>query len=136
MTATLRSLRILQKNWKLAAIAILSLSVAMALEVICLGISDTTLLIPPAGAQANRLVTIYEQATGKGLDHVSYPDFEYYRDNNHVFAGVAALAEEISVGRMTFGSPSQTQKPLVLVASNPVSENYFSVLGLKPFLGR
>lgn len=136
MTATLRSLRILQKNWKLAAIAILSLSVAMAIEVICLGISDTTLLIPPAGAEANRLVTIYEQATGKGLDHVSYPDFEYYRDNNHVFAGVAALAEEISVGRMTFGSPSQAQKPLVLVASNPVSENYFSVLGLKPFLGR
>ena len=136
MTATIRSLRILRKNWKLGAIAILSLSVAMAIQVICLGISNTTLLIPPAGEKPNRLVTIYEQATGKGLDHSSYTDFEYYRDNNHVFAGVAALAEEITAGRMTYGSPSQTQKPLVVVTSNPVSENYFSVIGLKPFLGR
>lgn len=136
MRTMLRSLRILRKNWKLASIAIVSLSVAMAIGVICLGISGTALLVPPAGEKPNRLVTIYERATGKGLDHISYPDFEYYRDNNHVFTEVAALAEEISAGRMTFGSPSQTQKPLVVVTSNPVSENYFSVLGLKAFLGR
>ena len=38
MTTMPRSLRILRKNWKLASIAIVSLSVAMAIGVICLGI--------------------------------------------------------------------------------------------------
>jgi hypothetical protein len=79
---------------------------------------------------------VYERAAGGAVDHVSYPDFEYYRDNNHVFEGTAALAEEISAGRMPFGAPGQSQKSTVLVASNPVSENYFSVLRLRPFLGR
>lgn len=132
----IRSLRILSRNWKLTAIAIFSLSVAMTIEVICLGISNTSLLVPPAGVSAHRLVTIYEQAQHKGIDHISYPDFQYYRDTNHVFTGMAAFAEEISAGRMGFGASGQSQKPLVMVSSNPVSENYFAVLGLKPFLGR
>lgn len=135
MTALFRSLRILRKNWKLTVIATLSLSVAMAVAVICLGISNTAVLAPPAGESPRRLVMVYERAAGS-VDHISYPDFEYYRDNNHVFDGTAALAEEISAGRMSFGAPGQSQKPLVLVSSNPVSENYFSVLRLRPFLGR
>jgi len=136
MVGILRSLRILRKNWKLAAIAILSLSVAMAVAVICLGISNTAVLAPPAGESPTRLVMVYEQAAGNAVDHISYADFEYYRDNNHVFDGTAALAEEISAARMGFGTPGQSQRPLVLVSSNPVSENYFSVLRLRPFLGR
>lgn len=136
MAGILRSLRILRKNWKLTAIAIFSLSVAMAVAVICLGISNTAVLAPPEGESPTRLVMVYERAAGNTVDHVSYPDFEYYRDNNHVFDGTAALAEEISAARMGFGTPGQSQKPLVLVSSNPVSENYFSVLRLRPFLGR
>ena len=92
MTALFRSLRILRKNWKLTVIATLSLSVAMAVAVICLGISNTAVLAPPAGESPRRLVMVYERAAGN-VDHISYPDFEYYSDNNHVFDGTAALAE-------------------------------------------
>lgn len=129
MATMLRWLSILRKNWKLAAIAIVSLSVAMAIGVISLGISGTALLVPPAGEQPNRLITIYEQATGKGLDHVSYPGFEYYRDNNH------RLRVGRCPGRGNLRTPNDIRfaqpdpKTALVVTSNPGSENYFSVLG-------
>jgi predicted permease len=136
MAGFLRSLRILRKNWKLTAIAIFSLSVAMALGVVSLGLSNTSLLVQPAGQSPDRLVTIYLNSPDTPIDHISYPDFEYYRDNNHAFSGVAAVPESINAIITTFGSPGDSNAPLVTVVYNPVSENYFSVLGVRPFLGR
>jgi MacB-like periplasmic core domain len=136
MAALLRSLRILRKNWKLALIAIFSLSIAMATGVTCLSISNTSLLVAPAGMAPNRLVTIDQQSPGKKIDHISYPDYQYYRENNHVFTDVAAIPETITAVRAGLGAADETDKPLVTVAYNSVSENYFSVLGLKPYLGR
>jgi predicted permease len=131
-----RSLRILGKNWKLTAMAMFSLSMAMALGVVCLSVSDTSLLVPPAGVAPGRLVTVYLKSPGTPIDHISYPDYEYYRDNNHVFTDVAAMPESITAFRVGFGAAGQKDRPLVTVAYNSVSENYFSVLGLKPYLGR
>jgi putative ABC transport system permease protein len=51
-----RSTRILLKHWKLTAIAVFSLSIAMALGVISLSVSNTFLLLPPAAAEPDRLV--------------------------------------------------------------------------------
>ena len=109
---------------------------AMALAVIGLCISDTSLLVPPPGVATDRLVAIYLKSPGEGIGHLSYPDYRYYLDNNHVFTDVAAIPEAISAMRVPFGPDGATSRPLVTVASNPVSENYFSVLGIRPFLGR
>lgn len=136
MPALLRSVRILRRNLSLTLIAIFSLSMAMALGVIGLSISDTSLMVPPAGAATDRLVEIYLKSPGEDIGHVSYPDYQYYRDNNHVFTDVAAMPEAISAMRVPFGPEGVTSRPLVNVASNPVSQNYFSVLGIHPFLGR
>src|SRR3954453_14643857 len=46
----------LRKHWKLTAIAVFSLSIAMALGVIALSVSNTVLLLPPAAAEPGRLV--------------------------------------------------------------------------------
>src|SRR5690348_2190831 len=131
-----RSLRILRKNWKLTAIAIFSLSIAMALGVVSLSISNTSLLVPPAGSAPDRLVNIYLRSPGKTIDHISYPDYEYYRDHNHVFTDVAAVPESIGIVRATFGGPGESNGPEVTVTNTVASENYFSVLGLQPYLGR
>jgi hypothetical protein len=45
-------MRILGKHWKLTAIAVFSLSIAMALGVIALSFSNTFLLLPPAAPEA------------------------------------------------------------------------------------
>jgi hypothetical protein len=131
MSALLRSLRILRLNWKVSAISIFSLSIAMALGVICLCVSNTSLLVGPAGVAPEHLVTIYLRSPGKDIDHISYPDYQYYRENNHVFEDVAAVPEEIGVIGVGFGSPGQSQKSLVTVTNNSVSDNYFSVLGAR-----
>ena len=137
MKSALRSLRILRKNWKLTAIAVFSLSIAMALGVVSLGVSNTSLLVPPSGVAPDRLVNIYGRAPGKAVDHISYADYEYYRDNNHVFTDLAAIPESISVVRADFGgSGASGGETEVTAALTLASENYFSVLGLQPSLGR
>ena len=137
MRGLARSLRILRKNWKLTAIATFSLSIAMALGVVSLSVSNTSLLIPPAGVEPDRLVTIYAKAPGKSVDNISYPDYEYYRDHNHVFTDAAAVQESINGVRASLTLRGKSSGgTVVTVFNSTVSENYFSVLGLRPYLGR
>ncbi len=131
MRTLLRSARILKKNWKLTAIAIFSLSVAMALAVVSLGVSNTSLLAPPPGVAPDRLVQIYSHTPEKGVESISYPDYEYYRENNRVFSDVAAVPESVT---MTTSSSDDGAKETLI--ETMVSGNYFSVLGVRPFLGR
>ncbi|HYV64473.1 MAG TPA: ABC transporter permease, partial [Bryobacteraceae bacterium] len=125
-----RPTRILLKHWKLTAIAVFSLSIAMALGVISLSISNTFLLLPPAAPDAERLVKIYSRTPTRAIDSVSYPDYKYYRENNHVFTDIAAMPNRIQVNTSNDG------KREVKVVARPVSENYFAVMGLRPQLGR
>jgi predicted permease len=142
MNGAIRSLRILRRNWRLSAIAIFSLSVAMALGVVALSASDTSLLMPPAGADPGRLASIYLSSPGTPIDRLSYPDFEYYRQNNSTFSDIAALNEAITAIRVTYGADDKTPGSAasggtdISAVYNPVSDNYFAVMGLRPLLGR
>ncbi|HEY1757558.1 MAG TPA: ADOP family duplicated permease [Bryobacteraceae bacterium] len=124
-----RSLRILRKHWKLTAIAVFSLSIAMALGVVGLSVSNTALLLPPSAPEPDRLVTIYSHSADEAAGQISYPDYKYYRDNNHVFTDIAAAPNSISIDANSDGAHE------VKVVSRPVSDNYFAVLGIRPFLG-
>jgi len=131
MTSTLRSARILFRHWKLTAIAIFSLSIAMALGVLSLSLSNTFLLLTPAAPEPDRLVMIYSHAGTSAADQISFPDYTYYRGNNHVFTDIAAAPNSISLSEDE-NSNGQTVK----VLSRPVSANYLAVMGIRPFLGR
>jgi predicted permease len=130
MISMMRSLRILGKHWKLTAIAVFSLSIALALGVVSLSVSNTALLLPPAAAEPDRLVTISSQAPDEKVGQISYPDYKYIRENNHVFTDVAAAPNSVSVNANSDGTR------VVKVFSRPVSDNYFAVLGIRPYLGR
>ena len=62
------------------------------------------------------------------MDSESWPDYLYYRDQNHVFSGVLAYT------RLTFlvsgGDLPEN------VSGELASDNYFGVLGAAPQLGR
>jgi predicted permease len=128
--APIRSFRTLRDNWKVTVVAVLSLGAAMALGVVSLAVSNTFLLLPPAGNDPERLVTISERTPGNDNEEISYPDYEYFRANNHVFTDIAGAPNSISVN---FQADEHGE---IRVISRPVSDNYFSVLGIKPFLGR
>jgi len=132
MIPALRSLRVLGRHFKLTAIAVFSLSIAMVLGILSLSISNTALLLPLAAPQPDRLVMIYAHASGDAIAGVSYPDYEYYRRNNHVFTDMAAVPNAINVSADL--DPDKHED--VRVVTRPVSDRYFAVLGIRPYLGR
>jgi predicted permease len=131
MAAPIRPARSLRRQWKLTAISVFSLTIAMALGVIALSLSNTVLLLGPSAPAPERLVTIYNRTAANPVEQVSYPDYEYYRQNSHIFTDIAAAPNSIGLNvDFNFGGRE------VKVVSRPVSENYFAVMGLRPYLGR
>ena len=131
MITVIPSVRILRRHWKLAAIAVFSLSIAMALGILSLSVANTFLLLPPAAPSPDRLVMIYSHSPNEAIGQISYPDYEYYRDHNHVFSDIAAAPNSISVNEDR-GFENQDVK----ILSRPVSGNYLAVMGIRPYLGR
>ncbi|HET9401114.1 MAG TPA: ADOP family duplicated permease [Candidatus Acidoferrales bacterium] len=124
------SLRILRKHWKLASIAVFSLAIAMAVAVLGLSIANALLLRPPAVPTPSRLMAISSDTPRDLNQGFSYPDYVYYRDHNSSFTDIAAFPESISF------NPLSIDDHTITALTNPVSDNFFSALGLQPFLGR
>jgi predicted permease len=122
--------RVLLKNWRLTSLAAFSLGVAMAICVAGLSVFNAVLLRPPAATAPDRLVTVYTRSPAGEFENVSYLDYQYYRDNNRVFSGVAAYPYSVSKFDMTFGNRDES------ATINAVSDNYFTVLGIQPAIGR
>jgi len=124
------SLRILRKHAKLACLAVFSLAIGLAAASVGLSTFHALLLRPPAVVDPNRLLTVYTVTPNEPFNQVSYPDYRYYRDNNNVFSGLCAIP--FSIGLQTIIFEHREKRGLI----NAVSDNYFSVLGVQPLLGR
>ncbi|MGH9741604.1 MAG: ABC transporter permease [Candidatus Acidiferrum sp.] len=124
------SIRILRKHWKLTSIAVFSLAIGMAASAVGLSIFNALLLRPPAVPAPEQLVSIYTSTPNEAFSGVCYEDYKYYRDNNSVFSGLLAFPYSIAITPIAYGD--RTKSGLV----NAVSDNYFSVLGVQPILGR
>src|ERR1700735_1301852 len=124
------SLRILRKHAKLACIAVFSLAIGLAAASVGLSTFHALLLRPPALVEPGRLLTVYTVTPTEPFSQLSYPDYRFYRDNNSVFSGLAAIAFSIGLRAIIF--EHREKRGLI----NAVSDNYFSVLGVQPFLGR
>lgn len=124
------SLRILRKHAKLACIAVFSLAIGLAAASVGLSTFHALLLRPPAVVEPGRLLTVYTVTPTEPFSQLSYPDYRFYRDNNSVFSGLAAIP--FSIGLRTIIFEHREKRGLI----NAVSDNYFSVLGIEPFLGR
>jgi predicted permease len=131
MTAFLGRGRVLRRYWKLTTVSCFSLSVALALGILGLGVPNTFFSLPSAVPAADRLVMIGSRSGSSAAGLVSYPDYEYFRKNNRVFTDIAAAPDSIGAqGDFNFEGHQ------VSLLSRPVSGNYFAVLGVHPLLGR
>lgn len=111
---------------------------AMAAGILALGIGANTAvyslveaaLFPPFSvSNPSRLVGIYSSgADGRSYSSVSFLDYIYFRDHNSVFSGILAYANT----RLRWTHGDQTTFPWAGI----VTANYFSVLGVKPIMGR
>jgi predicted permease len=124
------SLRILRKHWKLTSIAIFSLAIAMGAGAAGFSIFNALLLRPPAVPAPEQLASVYTTTPTEEFSGTNYDDYKYYRDNNHVFSDVLAFPYSIAVRPISYNGHSKSG------LMNAVSDNYFSVLGIQPILGR
>ena len=119
----------------LTAVAVLSLALGIGANTTIFTFIDALLLKPPAVSDPATLREVWQHNTtrGNGIGshtQLSYPDYEFYRDHNRVFAEMGAFTGETTNLVWNRGGEGET------VRGSLVSGNFFSVLGVRPVLGR
>src|SRR5215467_7930806 len=71
--------RILMKHWKLTAVAVLSLAMAMAASVAGLSVMNALLWRLPMAAAPGQLVTLHDSSPADPFQQMSFPEYKYYR---------------------------------------------------------
>ena len=122
-------LRMLQKNPGFTTVAVLMLSIGIGMNTGIYSIVESVLYRPIPAYHPNELVAVYTTGqNGTAYDSSSYPDYVYYRDHSHTLSGLIAYARI----ELSWEDSSEPR----LLWSELVSGNYFSVLGVRPSLGR
>jgi predicted permease len=106
-----------------------SLGLGIGANTTIFSLADTLLLRPLPGVQdAEHLVGIYNTQDGSGYFNVSYRDYVFYREHNEVCSD---LIPHWMITLIMDNNDSTSK-----VDGAIVSGDYFSVLGVKPALGR
>ena len=123
--------RMLRKQPGFAVVAILTLGIGIGASTAMLSLVHDVLLRPLPYAHSDRLYAIWasSESTGQTKVAASGPDFEDYLDQNRSFVHLAEY-----IPRFTFTWTGDGEPKLVTCTS--VSQDFFPMLGIRPFLGR
>jgi predicted permease len=132
LTQDLRfGLRSLVKSPSFTAVAVLTLALGIGANTTIFSYVNALLLRPPSVVAAPaKLRALWNRLPDGQYLQFSYPDYVYYRDHSHVFSGLVAYSSDPE--RVSWKTGGDTG----LVMGQLVSGNFFSVLGVKPILGR
>lgn len=123
-------MRMLLKNPSFTAVAILTLALGIGANTAIFSVINAVLLRSLPFAEADRLVIIWETHPAIPRAAASIPDFQDWRDQAQSFEELAVHSDRYRNAVLTGqGEPLQVQGAFV-------SQNLFSMLGLKPVLGR
>jgi predicted permease len=124
------ALRRLARSPLLTVLVILTLAPGIGAHVAIFSFVNTLFLRPlPLVQSPDRVVGIYETRNGKGFSPLSYPNYLDYRSWSQSFS---ALAANYPTAPLSLSSRDES----VELNGSVVSANYFSLLGIKPALGR
>jgi putative ABC transport system permease protein len=123
--------RMLRKQPGFAFVAILTLGIGIGASTAMLSLVHDVLLRPLPYARSDRLYAIWasSESTGQTKAAASGPDFEDYLDQNRSFVHLVEY-----IPRFTFTWTGDGEPKLVTCTS--VSQDFFPMLGIRPFLGR
>lgn len=124
------ALRMLLKNPGFTAIAIIALALGIGANTAIFSVVNTVLLRPLPYKDPEQLVMVWEDASKIGYprDTPAAANYVDWRDQNQVFEGVAAIAEE-SFNLTGAGDPERLE-------GRTVSAKLFPILGVEPQVGR
>ncbi len=128
-------LRNLVRNPSFAILAMLTLALGIGANTTIFSVVNNTLLKRLPFHDPDRLMLVFE-TFGKGPDNwniVSAPNFWDFKRQSHSFEHIAIFD---SAGRGYNLSAASAKQDAEQVSGLRVSADFFSVLGVKPFLGR
>ena len=122
--------RIQLKNPAFTIVAVIALALGIGANTAIFSVVNTVLLRPLPYKDPDRLVMVWEDATKAGFprDVPTNANFIDWRDQNQVFEGMAAIADE-SFNLTGAGDPERLE-------GRRVSANLFPMLGVEPQIGR
>jgi putative ABC transport system permease protein len=125
------ALRRCRKAPGFSAVAVLTLAVGVGANTAMFSLVDAVLLTPLPIEDPWRIVQVNRRGPGGQGPVISYPTYQFLRDHPSGFTDLAGT------GRVWHWSVTLTeQQGPERVAGELVTGNYFSVLGLRPALGR
>ena len=123
----------LRKSLAFTSVAVLTLSLGIAVNATMFSLVSAFLLSRPPAADPARVVVVSSVNPGDAFlpdaSPVSVPNYLSWRDANNVFSDMAAAEESRTANIAPEGRPES-------VNSAFVSTNYFDLLGVSPQLGR
>ncbi|MGH9541946.1 MAG: ABC transporter permease [Terriglobales bacterium] len=126
--------RALRKHPVLSAAVIVCLALGIGANTAIFSLIDALLLRPAQVAGRQDLVEVWgwqpRQDPFGGASSLTFPDFAYYRAHNHVFTGLSAFAGDVTSVVWSHGGEGEA------IQGQFVTANFFSVLGVRPVLGR
>jgi predicted permease len=122
------ALRMLAKAPGFTAIAIVTLALGIGATTSIFSVVDGVLLNPLPYDHPENLVAIYSGVNDLDRSSISYPNFLDWVRDNRSFSQMAAFRQD-DFDLTGMGQPQR-------VAVEMISANFFSVLGVKPVLGR
>jgi predicted permease len=122
--------RMLRKSPGFTAIAVGTLALAIGANTAIFSVVYAVLLRPLPYPNPGQLTTLFENKLQEGVSETgcSYPDFEQWRAQNHVFSGMAGTSGH-SLTLTGHGDPDD-------ITTEVVTSDFFSILEVKPLLGR
>jgi predicted permease len=121
-------LRMLRRTPSLTAIAVLSLAIGVGANSAIFSVIDNIVLraLPVRNPEG---LTIVQALTRQGnRTSLSHSDYAWLSEHNQVFSGLAASSAQ----QLTSSWDGRSER----IQASLVSANYFTVLGVDPFLGR
>jgi len=119
--------RMLRKNPGFTAVAVLTLAMGICVNTALFTVLDIVLRPLPVKDPDSVVEIVWQNSA-------SYPEYLYLRDHTQVISGLTAT-ESISKDMLVLSSQAVSEEPQEIVGEF-VSDNFFSVLGATPVLGR
>src|SRR5262245_33849116 len=122
------ALRQLLKNPGFTAVAVVTLALGIGANAALFSVVNAVLLNPLPYPQPEQLVSLHQSKPNFPTGSISYPNFLDLQRENQTFSGMA-IGRSFSANLIGTGEAEQ-------VDGRRVSANLFSVIGVKPALGR
>src|SRR4051794_32195590 len=125
------ALRTLLRSKGYALVTVATLAIAIGANTAMFGVLYAVLLRSLPYPEPSKLIEI-GRASSRGVESVTYPDYQRWRDGTRSFSSIAAYFQNTGISRITFklGDEPEGGK------AGFVSASFFEVMGVPPRLGR